>query len=169
MTAISAQKLTQKFRNRLGDIYTLEELKAWATDLYDSGLLDESEQHGDLAPWAVPDGADVIADTLEDIYIRLPSGELARWHNQDRAWEGVDSEDDIPGRYRVLRIRSSHNRDISALGHMLYASHLLAAARSKAEHLAGGHFFGVAILDGEKETIDWGDGVTDYAGGPPNE
>ena len=89
----------QQFRDRLADVRTLDDLRTWAADLYDSGLLDESEQHGDLAPWAVPDEADVIADTLEDVYIRLPSGEMARWCNRDRAWEEVDSEDDIPGRY----------------------------------------------------------------------
>ena len=159
----SRDELEISFRSRLASIESLDELQAWAADLYDSGLLDESEQYGDLAPWAVPDRARVIADTGEDVYIRLRSGELARWHNRDRAWEKV-AEGDIPGRYRVHVIANVDDDGIAGLGKLVYAGDRYATVKDVAVDVAGEYFYGVAIVDTDEETIDWGDRMTDYAG-----
>jgi len=80
------------FEEALEEVKTLEDLQEWSEALCASGLLDESEQtsdwgpRGPMAPWDYPSDAEVIWDNCEDHIVRLPSGELARWTNSERAW-----------------------------------------------------------------------------------
>lgn len=87
-------------RSRLDAVQTLVDLRAYAEALYASGDLDESEQmttsdpdYGWLAPWSVPQSAEVLDDSGEDVTVRLPSGELARWRNSRREWGSVDASE----------------------------------------------------------------------------
>ena len=83
--------------DRLDRVRPLAELRDWARELRDSGLLGEDEQtntilpdRGPLAPWSIPDGATVIDDDGTNVTIELPSGEMARWINTEREWVAAD-------------------------------------------------------------------------------
>ena len=79
--------------DRLDRCRTLEDLQDYAEWLYASDALDESEQtttighRGPLAPWSVPQDAEVLDDRGDDVIVLLPSGEVARWRNTERRWE----------------------------------------------------------------------------------
>lgn len=87
----------QDARVGLDAVGTVEDLEMWAQDLYDSGLLDESEQvmtddpdYGPLAPWHYPDDADVLKDDGENVIVYWQDSEgehqYAQWDNSKRQW-----------------------------------------------------------------------------------
>ena len=83
---------TLDFYNSLQTVEYLSELQQWSRELYESGLLDESEQcwgpYGPMAPWAFPLDAIPVdgTDNGEDFTVMLISGEQVRWINSLREW-----------------------------------------------------------------------------------
>lgn len=65
-------------------------------------------------------------------------------------------------RYHVRIIESGVG--IDSLTQTLATTHDAGEAKRYAESVAGNWAWGVAIVDTEAETIDWGDEVSDYAG-----
>jgi hypothetical protein len=122
---------------------------------------------------------DCPADLGDDVYEALAAeindtdGDISEVYHDVEMDDGREFRADVTkvlpdqdARYHVHGIPGGNITARSVLGDRIITGNDLAEIKTAASDIAGEWYYGVAIVDTDDETIDWGDEITDYTGNP---